>query len=321
MKKKITKALKIVTPLGIGAVLVWYSLSSATPEELKNLWKLIINADPFWVGLSLFIGLLSHISRAYRWQYLATPLGYSSRFRTSFMAVMVGYLSNLGIPRSGEFLRAVTLSNYEDIPFQKSLGTIITERVIDLIMLLLIVSLAFILNTEALGVYFVEQDIAPLKIVYTLVGGLVVMGGGFLLIKKLKLPFIEKLRQFVLGLYEGMLSVFKMKNKAAFIGHTIFIWIAYVLMLYVVKFSVSGISEVSLSAILMVFVAGSLAMMTSNGGFGAYPVFVGLALLLFGIEKTIGEAYGWIIWGSQTLMNLVFGVLSFILLPVFSKKK
>ncbi len=316
-----TKALKIIIPLGIGAILVWYSLSSATPEELKNLWELIANADPFWISLSLVIGLLSHISRAYRWRYLVTPLGYSSRFGTSFMAVMVGYLSNLGVPRSGEFFRAATLSNYEAIPFQKSLGTIITERVIDLVMLLLMVLLAFVFNSQVLSTYFLEQQIKPLKIVYTLFVGIIIMGVGFLIIKKLNIPFVEKLRQFVLGIYEGMLSVFKMKNKSSFIAHTVFIWIAYVLMLYVVKFSMPEIYDLSISAVLMVFVAGSLAMMTSNGGFGAYPLFVGLALLLFGVEKTVGEAYGWIIWGSQTLMNIIIGGLSFILLPIFSKKK
>ncbi len=321
MKKNITKALKIIIPLGIGAILVWYSLSSATSQELKDLWILITSADPFWVGLSVVIGLLSHVSRAYRWRYLATPLGYSSRLSTSFMAVMVGYLSNLGIPRSGEFFRAATLSNYESIPFQKSLGTIITERIIDLVMLLIIVFLAFVFNTQTLSTYFLDQNINPLKIVYVLLGGVFLMGIGFLVIKKLKIPFIEKLRQFVLGIYEGMLSVFEMKNKGHFIVHTILIWIAYVLMLYVVKFSVPEIYDLSFSAILMVFVAGSLAMMTSNGGFGAYPLFVGLALLLFGVEKTVGEAYGWIIWGSQTLMNIVVGGLSFILLPIFSKKK
>ncbi|WP_010521267.1 lysylphosphatidylglycerol synthase transmembrane domain-containing protein [Aquimarina agarivorans] len=321
MKKHLTKALKIVFPLGIGAILIWYSLSSASPEELKALWKRIINADLFWVGLSLFIGLLSHISRAYRWRYLVTPLGYSSRLTTSFIAVMVGYLSNLGIPRSGEVLRAVTLSNYENIPFQKSLGTIITERVVDLIMLLIIAFLAFLGNTKILSTYFFEQDINPLKIVYTLIGGVFVLSIGFLILKKLQIPMLAKLRQFVLGIYEGMLSVFKMKNKGAFIGHTLFIWIAYVLMLYVVKFSIPEMADISISAILMVFIAGSLAMMTSNGGFGAYPLFVGLALLLFGLDQTIGEAYGWIIWGSQTLMNLVIGGLSFILLPMVSKKK
>ncbi|NJX17107.1 lysylphosphatidylglycerol synthase transmembrane domain-containing protein, partial [Tamlana crocina] len=127
MKKKLLKFTKTFLPLLLGVFLIWYSLSSATPQEREELWNNIKLAELEWVMLSVFFGILSHLSRAYRWKYLLEPLGYRPQFANSFMAVMGGYLANLGVPRSGEVLRAATVSTYEDIPFDKAFGTIVSE--------------------------------------------------------------------------------------------------------------------------------------------------------------------------------------------------
>ena len=137
--KKLINFAKTILPLLLGVFLIWYSLSSASPAEREELWNNILLADLKWVFLSLFFGLLSHASRAYRWKYLLEPMGYRPQFANSFMAVMGGYLANLGVPRSGEVLRGATISTYEDIPFEKAFGTIVSERIADLVMLMLIV--------------------------------------------------------------------------------------------------------------------------------------------------------------------------------------
>ena len=321
MKFSISKVLKTIIPLGIGVFLIWYSLGDLSVEERKLLWNQIKSANPYWLLLSVFIGILSHLSRAYRWKYLLEPLGGSPRLSVSFSAVMIGYVANLGIPRSGELLRPVTLSTYEKLPVQKVIGTVITERIIDLVMLLMVIGITFMFNTNLLINYFEEQQIKPLKMVYGLIAAMTLLLVGFYILKKIKFSFLDKIKQLINDIYEGILSVFSMKNKTNFIFHTFFIWIAYVFMFFVVKYSIPETADLSFSAILMAFMAGSFAMSATNGGLGAYPIALGLVLTFFSIEKSHGEAYGWIMWTSQTLMNIVVGGICFVYMSLFIKKK
>jgi len=320
---KLIKVLKIILPLLLGVFLIWYFLSSATPEYRRELLKNILNANPFWVCLSLILGVLSHLSRAYRWKFLLTPLGFSPKLYNGFMAVMVGYLANLGIPRSGEVLRGVTMATYEKIPFEKAFGTIVSERIIDLIMLILITSLAGIIQTEYLLNFLEEKNINPL----------ITLGGLFLLIligllglqilKKSSNPLMVKIKDFGMGLLDGMMSIITMKQKWAFLLHTFFIWFLYVLMFYVIKFAVPNLNDASIGVILVAFVVGSFSMSTTNGGIGIlpFPIVVGAVFVFFGFEKSDGEAFGWILWGSQTAINIVVGALSFLFLPILNKEK
>lgn len=308
-------------PLGIGIFLIWYSLGNLSTDDRHLLWSQIKSANPYWLMLSVFIGFLSHLSRAYRWKYLLEPIGYSPRLAVSFSAVMIGYIANLGIPRSGELLRPVTLSNYDKFPIQKVIGTVITERIIDLVMLLIIISVTFLCNTDLLLNYFSEQQIDPLKIIYTILVMTLLLAIGFYILKKIKVSFLAKVKAFVNDIYEGILSIFSMKHKLAFIAHTIFIWSAYIAMFFVVKYCIPETVNLSFPAILMAFVAGSFAISATNGGIGAYPIAIGIVLMLFNISKAGGEAYGWIMWGSQTLMNIVIGGASFMYLSLFLKKK
>ncbi|MDR9455958.1 MAG: lysylphosphatidylglycerol synthase transmembrane domain-containing protein [Salegentibacter sp.] len=320
MNKKTIKILKIILPLLLGFIFIWYSLQSATPEERRELLDNIINANPLWLILSLIFGTLSHMSRAYRWQYMLEPMGYKPRFANSFMAVMAGYLANFGIPRSGEVLRAATLSSYEKIPFEKAFGTIISERIADIVVMLAIMGFTLILQTEHLLTYFKTNQINPL-ITITILFLLLLAGvGGIWLIKRSNLPFLVKIRNLAQGLIEGMRSIFRMKQKWAFLFHTLFIWLMYLLMFYVISFSVPEMAPPGTGMMLAAFVVGSLAISATNGGIGVYPVAIGAILVLFGISKQSGEAFGWLTWGTQTLLVLVLGALSFILLPVFNRK-
>lgn len=321
MKKKLLRILKVTVPLLLGLGLVWYSIGSATPEERRELWQNIRLADSFWIVISIVCGILSHLSRAYRWKYLLEPLGYKPRLANSFMAVMCGYLANFGVPRSGEVLRGATLTTYEKIPFEKAMGTIVSERIADLLMLLLIVIFGLAIQTDFLFEYFRSQNINPLLsllILFVLIGiGIL----GLWILNKFRFPLILKLKKFAKGLLEGMRSIFKMKHKGAFLLHTIFIWVMYVLMFYLIKFSLPETYSLSVAAMMAAFIVGSFAITTTNGGIGVYPIAMGAVLLLFGINKQAGEAFGWIVWGSQTLMILVLGGLSFILLPLVNQRK
>ncbi|PZD78981.1 lysylphosphatidylglycerol synthase transmembrane domain-containing protein [Mesonia sp. K7] len=320
-KKKIIKLLKVVLPILLGVFFIYLSFSSSTPQEREELWQNILNAKPFFIGLSLLCGFLSHLSRAYRWKYLLEPLGYQIKFRNSFMAVMSAYLANLGIPRSGEVLRAATITTYENIPFEKNFGTIISERMIDLVMLLLIVGITLLWQTETLLQVFETYQINPLFTFGALII-LIALGVLFLkLIKNSTHPLLQKIKKLGSGILKGIKSVLKLKHKVAFFLHTIFIWTMYITMFFLIKFAVPGAEEIPFAAIMVAFVVGSFAISITNGGIGVYPVAIGAVLLLYGIPKQTGEAFGWVIWGSQTLLNIVLGGLSMLLLPILNRKK
>lgn len=281
----------------------------------------ITSAHPGWIVLSLICGLLAHLSRAYRWKFLLEPLGYAPSFKNSFMAVMVGYLANFGIPRSGEVLRAVTISGYDDIPFEKAFGTIISERVADFVMLMLIIGIVFLLQTEFLLTYFIENEINPILTIAILFG---LLGIGILIlkfIKRARTGILLKVRNFAKGLLEGIRSILYMEKKVAFLLHTVFIWIMYIMMFYVLVFTIPETAQMNFGVIMVAFVVGSFAISATNGGIGVYPVAIGASLMLFGISKQSGEAFGWITWGTQTLLVIIIGGLSFLFLPVLNDKK
>lgn len=304
----------------LGVFLIGISIYRSTEAERNQLYDNIVQADLFFVFLSLFCGFLSHLSRAYRWKFLLAPLGYKIKLHNSFMAVMSGYLANLGIPRSGEVLRGASIANYEHIPFEKAFGTIISERVADLIMLLLILSIAFISQTEyilmVMDTYQINPFMGVLVLIVLFFLGILVLK----LIKKSTIPIMVKIRNLGKGILEGMKSILRMKNKFAFLFHTFFIWGMYLLMFFLIKFAVPGALEINIGQILVAFVVGSFAISVTNGGIGVYPIAIGAVLALYGINQQTGEAFGWVIWGSQTLLNLIIGGLSIILMPLINRK-
>jgi len=302
--------------------LIWFSLSKLKPEDIAAIKNSFKTANYWWVALSLFFGILSHLSRAYRWQFLLEPLGYKPKFANSVMAVLIAYLVNLMIPRAGEFARATAITKYEKIPFEKAFGTIVSERIADVIMLLSIMATAFFLQTKLLSSYlFKESSTNSNMLYYIIIGGAILGFLFFQLIKKSNHPFIKKVQKFVYGLIQGVISIFKMKKKWAFIFHTVFIWGMYILMFYVVTFALPETSNLPFGAIIVGFVVGGLSMALTNGGLGTYPVFVASAITLYGVSKNPALAFGWIMWTAQTLMVLIFGGLSFLLLPIYNRKK
>ena len=318
MNKKLKKTLFIILPILLGVFLIWIYISKFTNDELNQIVYNLKNANYWWILLSLFFGILSHLSRAYRWHFMLEPLGYKPRFTNSIMAVLLAYLLNLVIPRSGEVARAATLTKYENVPFEKGFGTIVAERISDIIMLLIILGIVFFYQAELIASYFANTN--PIRKIGVLIG----LGIGFFIgikfIKKSNHPFIVKIKTFVSGLVEGVLSILKMKNKWAFIFHTVFIWLMYIAMFWAVTFTIPETSHLSFEAILVGFIAGAIAMSITNGGFGAYPVFVASALTLYSVNKEAGASFGLLMWTSQTIMVLLFGGLSLFFLPIYNSR-
>lgn len=319
MKTSLKKTLKTVLPIALGVFLVWYSYYVTSEEDRKQIIYYIKEADLFWVAISILMGVLSHISRAIRWNYLLEPLGYKPKLTNNILIIITAYFANLGIPRSGEILRATALSTYEKVPFEKGFGTIVTERVIDLIMLLALIVITFFLQTDIILEFFQNRGF-NLNSLFLLLGvGTVGAALIFFLLKKSKHPFVLKIKTFLTGLLQGVLSIFKMKYKWLFIVHTIFIWGLYIAMFWVVKFTVPETIDLSISQLLVAFIFGAFAMTATNGGVGLYPIAVSGALAIFGISSTSGDAFGWILWISQTLMIVVFGAISFLVLPLLNR--
>jgi hypothetical protein len=319
--KKLRKTSFILLPILLGVFLIWYSISKLSPNDIDSIKLSFKTANYWWVALSLVFGILSHLSRAYRWQFLLDPLGYKPRFLNSVMSVLIAYLLNLFIPRSGEFARAATVKKYEKIPFDKGFGTIVAERVADVIMLFSIITIAFFLQTKLISSYLFK-DKEESSIYYKIfVFGILPISAyfGYRFLKKSTNPFILKVMKFVNGLLDGVKSILKMKKKWWFIFHTIFIWLMYVLMFYVTTFALPETTNLPFAAIIVGFVVGGLSMAVTNGGLGTYPVFVASALVLYHVPNNPALAFGWIMWTAQTFMVVVFGGLSFLLLPIYNK--
>lgn len=329
MKKLIGILLKTVLPLGLGVYLVWYFFDRMTPADKDTFYKAIGEANYFWIVLSMLLSFFSLLSRAYRWKYVLEPLGYKTRFWNRYHALMIGYIVNLTIPRAGEASRAVMLSRSDGVPFSKSFGTILAERAVDLVMLsgvlLLTVSLGYddfwkIKHDieQNLGGNTPSGETSWAKVVLYGIMGLI--GGGIVTVL-----FIGKIRRklvmFVKDVFAGVFSIFRSKHPLSYAGHTLFIWIMYISYFSICFFALDETSEIPFSGMLIAFVAGSLGISFTNGGIGSFPLLVGLVLGFYLGEAHgaaavgIGGALGMLIWSSQTLMMIVLGALSFVLLP------
>lgn len=323
MIKKLKKASFIILPIALGVFFIWYSISKLSSSDIQSIKTSFKTANYWWVLLSLVFGILSHLSRAYRWQFLLEPLGYKPRLINSVMAVLIAYLLNLFIPRSGEFARAASVKKYEKIPFDKAFGTIVAERVADVIMLFSIIAIAFFLQTNLISSYLFK-DKEESSIIYKIfVFGVVPISAylSYKLLKKSTNPLVIKVISFINGLLDGVKSILKMKKKWWFIFHTFFIWLMYVLMFYATTFALPETTNLPFAAIIVGFVVGGLSMALTNGGLGTYPVFVASALVLYHVPNNPALAFGWIMWTAQTFMVVLFGSLSFFLLPIYNKYK
>ncbi|NER17097.1 lysylphosphatidylglycerol synthase transmembrane domain-containing protein [Spongiivirga citrea] len=319
MNPKLSKALQIILPLGLGIFLIWYSYNKFTPEELITIKENFKSANYGWVLLSIVFALLSHFSRAYRWNYMLEPLGYRPKVPNNIMAVGIAYLMNMFIPRSGEVSRALVVKKYEGVPFDKAFGTIIAERVADLVILGALVLIALLSQFDILSAYIIDS-LPQEKLIFALVSLVVFVVVTILFFRYSNNAISKKIKTFLIGIKEGIFSILKMKNKWGFIFHTIFIWVMYLLMFYVCIFALPETSHINFPILISAFVVGSFTIAFTNGGVGWYPFVIGKILLLYGIAETDGAAFGWIVWTAQFIMILIFGGVSFLILPFYNRK-
>lgn len=312
--------MQIGIPLGLGIFLIYYIYGKFSPEQLQQVKHYFKAADYWVVGLSVFLSFVSHVIRASRWNIMLEPMGYHPRLLNNFMAVSVAYLMNIFIPKSGEVSRAIVLARYEQVPFDKGFGSIISERVVDLILLLLFTLTALVLQFDLLYGYLME--VVPVK---TLIAGtvaLLVIGVvGLWFLQQSKSALANKINSLIRGLKEGMLSIVHMKQKGAFIFQSLLIWALYLLSFYTATLALEETSAIGFGTLIITFVVGSFTFAFTNSGFGTYPAAIMGILLVFGIPESLGFAFGWIVWTSNIASLVFFGVGSLIYLPIYNSNR
>ena len=335
MKNNFRNIIRFSVFLAIGLFFIWLFMRNLTPEQTNEIFLSFKIAKYSWLILAFGMGILSHIFRTLRWKILMEPLGYHPSTKNVFMAVMIGYLANLALPRLGEVSRCGILTRYEKIPFNKSFGTVITERAIDMLTFLLIFFLMIFTQSCRIKSYIEQKIYAPLenKFNFELIGqhyllyliiGFVIAGiiAVILVHRKFKhSKLYQKFYNLFLGLMEGIKSLTRIKKPLLFVAYTLGIWVMYLLMAYVVFFSLPETAMLGLDAGLAVLIFGSVGIMVVQGGIGIYPAIVAETLFLWDVPETKGYAMGWLIWASQTLMIIIAGIFSLILLPLLNKSK
>ena len=310
---------KIAPPL-TGLFFIYLSFYYTNQEERSEIYKSLKEAKIEYIFLSILLGITSFLSRAYRWNYMLNSLGYYPKFINNVLSIFITYLANLGVPRSGEVLRASIMQTYESIPFNKALGTILAERLVDLIILVFIIILSLFLETDILLPFLKKKSDTYLNVNYLFLIVLFFSILIFILIKFFKKGILKKISNLIEGISTGFTSILKMKNKFSYVAHTILIWFIYILVFYIMKFSLNGTELLDFKTLLVSFIFGAISITTTNGGVGVYPLSVSVALSFYGIPFETGLAFGWITWTVQTLVIIFFGVLSFFLLPIVNNK-
>ncbi|MES2544598.1 MAG: lysylphosphatidylglycerol synthase transmembrane domain-containing protein [Bacteroidota bacterium] len=321
MKKHIGKLLTVLIPLLIGIGIIYYQFTTLTSQEIDKIKISFLKANYYYILLSLIISCLGFWLRAYRWKYSLTHLGYQTKFSTNLLTVCISYLVNMTVPRSGEISRAALLKKYEKVPFDKAFGTIVAERIVDLIIFFLFVFIGFSLQFDEIYQFLLSQNVSfKVLIIFGIIGFVLFLGFVLIWIYA-EWELILKLKKKLSGLVEGITTVYKMKDKWKYILHSFLIWFSYLLTFYVAIFALPETSEITFDVVIMGFIFGSLAVGFTNGGIGAYPLSIALIFSLYGISKDIGTAFGWLIWISQTVLTIVLGGFSFLLLPFLNRSK
>lgn len=330
MPKLLKTILQFTGFLGIGILLIWLVTRNLTPAQVEEIRDALRRAD-YWILLpAAVLGFLSHWVRAMRWRLLFLPLGYQPRKLNTFFAVMVGYLVNLAVPRLGEVTRCGILARYEKIPVDKLVGTMIAERAFDLICLIILLTVTVLIQVDVVAGIVSHYITTPLANLYAhaSAGRLLIVFAAILVLVLIVLWLLRRfartkaaiaLRALIRGVMEGILSVFRMKQKGWFLFYTAAMWLLYFSQVYIAFRCLPETMGLGVKAGLSILAFGSIGMIVTQGGIGAYQIIVQNTLVLYGIPLTIGYAFGWIIWTAQTLLVILLGMLSISGFPVFNK--
>jgi uncharacterized protein (TIRG00374 family) len=330
--KKAINVLKYLLLLAVSVFLMAYALRSINFKAVK---AELDQANYTWIVVTLVISVAGYVSRAIRWRMQYIPLGFKPGTRQTYHALMVGYLANIVLPRAGEVIRCTLLKRSEEVPVNVSLGTVITERVIDLVMLLLCMGLALLLEFGRVKDLFLgilservsglQQNLQTLY----LLGAVVIIGTTIMswyiyknIARLRQNALFKKISGFVRGIWEGIFSIGKMEQKGAFIFHTLFIWVTYYLGSYLAFFALPGTAELSWQAGMAILVVGGIGMSAPvQGGIGVYHILVRTALLLYAVPLDKGMAYALITHTTGALLVVLMGGISLVVSLSQSKKR
>ena len=313
------KNLRILIPIILGVFFLYITFVITSQEERLLIFDYIKSAKIEYLLLAMFLGASSDIVRGLRWQLLSKAIGYNSGRINSIASVFMCYTSNMAIPRSGEVIRATVLSEYNKIPIGKAFGTIAAERVIDMSISITILFLVWALQYEIILESFFEDNFLNFIddnfwLIFSSIN--IVIAIVFILILK-----VESIKRFFKSVLEGFLSLTKLEGRLlTFVFLSLLIWMCYILAFFVIKFSVTELNAIENSLIFPAFVVGVFSISLSNHGLGVYPLAIALFLSNFGINTEIGLSYGWLAWSCQAIITLIFGGLSFFVLPLLKTR-
>ena len=332
MKTKIINILKYVILLGVTVALLLYALKGM---DIRKIMQQILHANTFWVSVSGLISIIAFVIRAHRWNLLIEPMGYSPSLKNTTYSIMVGYFANLALPRLGEISRCGALNKAESIPFNKLLGTVIIERIIDVLSLFICILLAAAIEYKRLGNFFDQKVFTPLNEKLGQLTQLpLLLFAIILLLFTLTIAVIYFLRKsknkgdkspiarIIKGFIEGLRSVANLKRPWLFIFQSAFIWILYYLGVYVALFAFPFTSGLGAGTALFLLVAGGLGMSAPvQGGIGAYHLLVSQGLMLYGLSKEDGLIFATLLHTLQLVLVIILGIISLLILFYETKKK
>jgi glycosyltransferase 2 family protein len=332
MNKRLLNLVQYVVFLGLGIFLVWWSLVKIEHKDWLDIKGAWLRAN-YWLILPVIIALLAaHLSRAIRWKILMQPMGYNPSITNTYLAVLVGYFANLAVPRLGEVLKCTILSRYEKVPADKLVGTIVAERAFDLVCLVVVFGITFLSQVDIIGSYASEMLRKMFRSNHGMPGWLklaIIFAGiamSIILLKWLLRRFahiniVQKIKIVIKNIWHGLTSIRYLKNKGWFIFHTVLIWVLYLTSIRIGMYAMQETSGYGVKESFSVLSMGSVGMIATQGGVGAYPVLVQETMMLYGLTENMGKAFGWLLWLVQFFVVVVFGGISLILLPLLNRKK
>lgn len=331
MRKQIFSILQYIIFLGAGIFLVWWQLKGMTVAEKLEFDNAFRNTN-YWIVVPIVImSLLSHLCRSVRWKYLMEPLDYKPALKNVFSVVMIGYLANSAIPRLGEILKCTFLARYEKLKVEKLVGTMIIERMFDLLCFVLFIGITILIQLDIIGEYasgilksMSNNEGIPIWITLILFAGILLSLILFIKFLFKRFPhnkLIQKVNNIYSGLVEGFKTIKTLRKRKFFLMYTIFIWALYLLQVYVGFQAMEGTSHLTIKAACSVLALASLAMIVTPGGIGSFPLFVMEVLLIYNITSPLGKAFGWLMWGVSTGIVIIAGVVSLLLIPYINRNK
>lgn len=332
MNKRLRTILQYCFFFALGIFFAWLSLKNLDREKWNQIHQAFVNAR-HWLIIPVFaILFLSHYVRAARWRLLLEPMGYYPSRTNAFFAVLIGYLVNQGVPRLGEVVKCTVLSRYEKIPADKLIGTIILERIIDAITLLVVFGITLAIQPELYGkitqAFFTpsgnEKTESGSSTLFTLVviGGIIVIIALWMIIKKKTFHDLGNIAWRIWrSILQGIGAIRHLKKRRQFLFLTILLWSLYVSGGYIGFMAFRETGAYGIREAFTVLSAGSIGMIASPGGIGAYAYLIQKTMQIYGLSEGVALAFGWILWLAQTAVILIGGLISFVALPLYNKKK